>query len=475
MSTSAAQRLHGKHAVVIGGGMSGLLAARVLSGHFERVTIIERDLLVDEVAPRKGVPQGRHVHILLRRGQNILEHFFAGLFEEMGPRKSVLVDLGLEMRWWRMGLTNKRARSGVLSQFQTRPLLEWYVRRRVRQLGNVAFAERSEVCDLCLDTSGKVVTGVQVRSAAGKSQPARVLSADLVVDASGRASHLPQWLQTHGYPQPSTSIVEIDFAYASRIYRRPSNVDQDWKVLICYPDPPHSKRGSYIFPIEDDCWIVTHGSRLRDRPPSDEAGFLEFARGLTHPDVYEAIRDAQPVTPITTFGFPSNQRRHYERLRRFPDRLVVLGDAVSSVNPIYGQGMTVCAIEALELDRCLRAHVLSRAARKFRASVGRIVELPWMLVTCEDFRYPQTTGPRPPGVRFINWYTRKVHELTVTDVEALRTLLGVMQMERHPLSLYRPRIALKIFASALLGRLTGRRKKNALNSQCLSHETKSSS
>jgi flavin-dependent dehydrogenase len=472
--SARANRLHGDHAVVIGSGISGLLAARVLSEHFARVSIIERDLLVDEAAPRKGVPQGRHVHILLRRGQSILEHFFPGLFAQMGPRKSVLVDLGHEMRWWRMGLTNTRAKSGVLSQFQTRPLLEWYVRQRVRELANVSFIERSEICGLCLDDSGKVVTGVQLRSAADKTQPASVLTADLVVDASGRASHLPQWLQAHDYPQPATSQVEIDFAYASRIYRRPTHVAHDWKVLICYPNPPFSKRGSYVFPIEDDCWIVTHGSRLGDRPPSDEAGFLEFARSLTHPDVYEAIREAEPVTSITTFRFPSNQRRHYERLRRFPDCLIVLGDAVSSVNPIYGQGMTVCAIEAQALDRCLRAHALTRAARKFRAAVGRIVELPWMLVTCEDFRYPQTIGSRPPGVRFINWYTRKVHELTVTDAGALLTLLGVMQMEQHPMSLYRPGIALKVLAAALRGFLSRGRAPD-IAPQSLSHDTESSS
>ena len=180
------------------------------------------------------------------------------------------------------------------------------------------------------------------------------------------------------------------------------------------------------------------------------------------------------MTSITTFRFPSNQRRHYERLRRFPDRLIVLGDAVSSVNPIYGQGMTVCAIEALELERCLRAHALTRAAHKFRAAVGRIVELPWMLVTCEDFRYPQTKGSRPPGVDFINWYTRKVHELTATDAGALLTLLGVMQMERHPMSLYRPGIALKVLAAALRGFLS-RGTAPDIAPQSLSHDTESSS
>ena len=309
-----------------------------------------------------------------------------------------------------------------------------------------------EVAGLQADEHAVSISGVRIRDAFTKAGPETVIMSDLIVDTSGRASHAGRWLEQLGHDAPAESTVQIDFAYASRIYRRPAGFAADWKVLVCYPNPPEGKRGAYIFPIEDNRWIVTMGSRLGDRPPSDEAGFLEFARTLPHPDVYEAIRDAEPVTPVTTFRFPANLWRHYEKLRRFPQRFIVLGDAVCSFNPIYGQGMSICALEALALERTLRGTSkgeLVRAASRFRKAVARIVEIPWMLVTTEDFRYPETQGMRSPLTRFINWYTRKVHELTVDDAAALRTLLGVMQMEKHPMALYGPGILTRLVAAAL--------------------------
>jgi 2-polyprenyl-6-methoxyphenol hydroxylase-like FAD-dependent oxidoreductase len=449
-----------EHAIVIGGSIAGLLAARVLSSHFARVTVIERDSLPDDASPRKGVPQARHVHILLNRGKSILEQLFPGLFAGMGPSGTVPVDLCQDMRWLHLGILSTRAASGIISQFQSRPALEWHVRRRVKAIANVSFLERVEVVRLLREAKRNAVTGVEIRAMHANEESTSAIHGDLIIDASGRGSQTPRWLQALGYDVPKQSAVEIDFAYASRIYRRPAGFAGDWKVLICYPDPPHGKRGAYIFPIEEDCWIVTMGSRFGDRPPADEAGFMEFARSLPHPDVYEAIAGAEPLTPISTFRFPSNRRYHYEKLRRFPDRFIVLGDALCSFNPIYGQGMSVCALEAMALHRCLRRAGrgnLNGAARHFRAQAARIVEIPWMLVTTEDYRYPQTRGWRPPLADFVNWYTRKLHELTVTDAPTLHSLVGVMQMELHPLALYRPSILSKVIYATLTRRSSGLR------------------
>jgi 2-polyprenyl-6-methoxyphenol hydroxylase-like FAD-dependent oxidoreductase len=450
MSSHNAPSLLGRHAIVIGGSIAGLLTARVLSDYFEQVTVVDRDVLKADAGPRKGVPQGRHVHLLLHKGQAIIERLLPGIFQNMGPDGSVQIDLGADMRWLHLGVLSMRAATGTTSQFQTRPALEYHVRRRVEAIHNIALVERTEVTRLLHDADAQAVTGVELRSA-GDRAALRELSADLVVDASGRASHTPRWLESLGYKAPPETTVEIDFAYASRLYQRPAHLAVDWKVLICYPNPPKERRGAYIFPIENDGWIVTMGSRLGDRPPGDEEGFMDFARSLPHPDVYEAIRDAVPITPITTFRFLSNRRRHYEKLRRFPDRLVVLGDALCSFNPIYGQGMTICAreVEALQRYLSIAGHGgVVRAARRFRGEAARIVAIPWMLVTGEDFRYPETRGARPPLVDLINWYTRKIHELTVTDSATLHALIAVMQMERHPLTLYAPSIVFKVLRLA---------------------------
>jgi 2-polyprenyl-6-methoxyphenol hydroxylase-like FAD-dependent oxidoreductase len=441
--------MNDSHAVVIGGGIAGLLAARVLSGHFSRVTVIERDQLEDESSARKGVPQGRHVHMVLHRGQRVLERLFPGLYEQMGKDGSVSMDVGRKMRWLRLGCVSTHVDTGMLSQFQTRPALEMHVRRRVRQLAAVSFLDRTDVCALAIDALGKRITGIHIRNAADRSAAPRLLAADLVVDASGRGSQLPRWLESLGYPAPKQWLVEINLAYASRIYRRPRHIRGDWQTLICYPDPPHKSRAAYIFPIEHDCIMVTQGDRFSDRPPRNDAEFLEFARGQPHPDVYEVIRDAEPVSEVTSFRFASNQRRHYERLRRFPERLVVLGDAVASLNPLYGQGMTLCALEAMALERYLRRYPLTQAAHKFRRALGRMIGFPWLLIVAEDFRYPQTTGKRPLGAGLINWYTRKLQQLTEHDPEVLRELLYVVHMEKHPLSVYRPRILLKVLGAAI--------------------------
>ena len=300
-----------------------------------------------------------------------------------------------------------------------------------------------------MDDQREFVIGVEITPGNSHQDTVEII-ADLVVDATGRGSHTPRWLETLGFSAPRESVVRMDLAYASRVFRRPSTFKRDWNAVILFPDPPVGKRGGYLFPIEDDCWLVTLASRLGDRPPSDEVGFLEFARSLPLPDIYEAIRDAEPVTHISTFEVPSNLRRHYEYLHRLPRRLVMLGDAVCSFNPVYAQGMTVCALEAIALSQRLRKcdqRQLDTAVGFFFADVARIVDIPWMLVTTEDFRYPETPGRRSVVHHFNNWYIRRVNELTARDNKVAMTLLEVMQMQRHPAALYGPGILVKVIGA----------------------------
>lgn len=437
------------HALIVGGSMAGLLAARVLSEYFGKVTVIERDALPVDSSIRKGVPQARHVHALLYKGQCILEQLFPGLFDEMKSSKPAPLDLGLEVQWLNFGILSARDRSGLMSHFQSRALLECHVRARLKILSNVDFIEQASVRGLVMDAQRQTVTGVEITDHAGTQQSV-VIAADLVIDATGRGSQTPRWLEALGFPAPPEAALKIDFAYASQVLRRPPGFERDWKVLMFFPDPPLGKRGGYLFPIEDDCWLVTLNSRLGDRPPSDEAGFLEFARSLPLPDLYEAVRAATPVSAITTYGVPSNLRRYYERLQKFPNRLVILGDAVCSFNPVYGQGMTVCALEALALSKRLRKYGTARldtVCVKVRRDVARIVDIPWMVVTTEDFRHPQTPGRRSMLHHFSNWYSRRVYELTARDTRVGHTFLEVMQMERHPAALYRAEILLKVVGS----------------------------
>lgn len=403
---------HG-HAVVIGASIAGLLAARVLSSHFKRVTIIERDVLAERAEARRGVPQGRHVHVLLIRGQQILSELFPDLVPTLVARGAVPISPGRDLRWHHFGCWKKHFASELTGLSASRPHLEFGIRERVRALPNVAIIDGTVVTRYVTDWEGARLTGLCIRGR-DSAMPEDSVAADLVVDASGRGSRTPQRLEELGYRRPREQLVKVDYAYASRVYERPVR-GPDWKSLYVVDRPP-AKRGGLILPIEGNRWMVTLIGCHGEHPPTDEAGFLEFARGLAVPDLHAALTAARPASDIVPHGFPGGQRRYYERLQRYPIGLVVLGDALCSFNPVYGQGMTVSAIEAKMLEECLQdlrargTPNLEALTFNFRERVARVVDHPWQLATGEDLRFQETSGSRSVKLRFMHWYLKKLHE-----------------------------------------------------------------
>jgi hypothetical protein len=197
--------------------------------------------------------------------------------------------------------------------------------------------------------------------------------------------------------------------------------------------------------VEENRWLVTLGGFHGTHAPTDEEGYLAYARQLPVPDVHDALVDAEPLTPISIHRFPTNLRRHYERMRSLPEGLLVVGDAVCSFNPIYGQGMTVSALEALALDSALAAHSGGTAmSRRFHKSIAKIVDVPWQLTTGEDFRFAETIGKRPPGTAFLHWYTGRLHEQCSLDTSLAIAFYRVMHMLDAPTTLFRPAIAARV-------------------------------
>jgi 2-polyprenyl-6-methoxyphenol hydroxylase-like FAD-dependent oxidoreductase len=436
----------GQNAVVIGGSMAGLLAARVLADHFTQVTIVERDALTDSTEPRKGVPQGRHGHGLLYRGREIFEELFPDLFTELVAKGAHPVDMGTEMAWHHMNFWRTHVSADIIAYSQSRPMLEATVRARVAALPNVRFLSPCDADALLLNVAGTHVTGVQVQHRDG-TQTQTTLNADLVVDASGRGSRMPQLLTVLGYPQVEETLVKVNVAYASRVYRLPAHAAPTWKALMITPDAPKETRLGIMLPMEGDRWIVSLCGWHGDHPPIDEEGFLEWARGLPVPDLYNAIKDAEPLGPAVQHKMPSNQLRHYERMARFPEGLAVLGDALCSFNPTYGQGMTTGALDALLLDACLRTQAQQAApgditgvADRFRKAVPKLIATPWMMATGEDFRFPQTTGPRPFGIGLMHWYNTQLQLLTNHDPLVFKTFLRAMNMIDPPAVMFAPKI-----------------------------------
>lgn len=421
------------------------MAARVLSSHVDRVTLVERDPLPDENAARKGVPQGRHVQGLLAHGLTTLRHYFPDLREALAADGGIVGDMAERFRWFQHGMYKARFTSGFEGVFTSRPLLEQHVRRRVRALPNVTMLERRDVESLRWSVDRSRVSGVLLRGDSTRASEA--IDADLVVDAAGRGSRMPAWLEQAGYAPPQERTVKIDIGYATRTYRRLPGDLPDADAIMISPTPPINRRIGVLFPIEGDQWICMMGGWHGDHAPTDPQGYLRFAAELGAPDIFRIIARAEPLSDITTYRFPASQRRYYERLRHFPAGLLVIGDAVSSFNPTYGQGMTSATLQAAALDRLLErwpGATFDALWKPYFRAVARIVDIPWDVVSGEDFRFPETTGARPPLVRLINRYVGQVQKASASDSVVFSAFLEVMNLRKAPVSVFAPRVVWRV-------------------------------
>jgi 2-polyprenyl-6-methoxyphenol hydroxylase-like FAD-dependent oxidoreductase len=430
--------------------MAGLVAARVLIDYFDRVTIIERDRLPEEPGPRKGVPQARHLHALLVRGRLILEELYPGIVDQLAEQGAPMTDLASDMAWLTPAGWGVRFKSDFGIIPVSRDLLEFSVRSRTAALPQVQFIDECDVTGLTLNSGGDRVSGIRIRLHGRSRQEAsslRNLPADLVVDASGRGSKTPRWLAEIGYPQPEETVINAFLGYASRIYRRPAS-HTGWRGLYVQTAPPAHSRGGILFPIEGDRWMATIVGLGRDYPPSDEAGFLEFARSLRTSAFYDAIKDAEPLTDINIYRGTENRQRHYERLARQPEGFIVLGDAACAFNPVYGQGMTSAALGAQALGECLKRQRsrrpdgdLTGLAARFQKKLAKVAAAPWLLATGEDFRVPQAEGGKPDlPTRLMQKYVDRVVEFSTESVQVRTLLLEVFNLLRPPTVLFHPSV-----------------------------------
>lgn len=441
-------------AIVVGGGIAGLLAARVLAEHLDRVTVVERDRPPPGPEFRPGVPQARHVHALHVRGRVLLERLFPGFGAELAVAGAERLEWPADILWYGPFGWGGREHLGLVTFSCGRELLESVVRRRLARDARITFLDGHQVVELVADARGDV-DGVALRPR-GERTPAEapplMLGADLVVDASGRDSRAPRWLQALGFSLPTETVVNAFLGYASRYYHRAPGKDHPWKAAIIQRARPRGTRSGILAPLEGDRWILTLVGSARDYPPTDEEGFLDFARTLPHPVLYDTVQDLAPASQIWAYRRTENRLRHYERLARRPERFVVLGDAACAFNPAYGQGMTVAAIHAATLHRCLRVQRAARPdgslvgfADRFQHELARDLRVPWLMATGEDFRHPATEGPRPgPLSRVSHWYLDRVIARANSDSVVQHAFLEVMHLLRSPAILFRPDIALRV-------------------------------
>ncbi|MCG8348555.1 MAG: FAD-dependent monooxygenase [Chloroflexales bacterium] len=447
------------HAIVIGGSIAGILAAQVLSDYFARVTVIDRDTFPDAPAHRKGAPQSHHAHGLLIRGHMIIEQLFPGITAELRANGASsarnVVPLAL------VSPAGKLRSEKVNDEFIafSRYFMEWHIRQRLAKQEGVRFITNCEVTELLTTADRQRVTGICMRQR-GADDRIETLQADLVVDASGRHSKTPEWLVRMGYAAPPEENINSDIGYASRFYARPADFPAEWEGIIINGRPPHNPRAGLILPIEHNRWHVTMGGFAGHYPPTDEAGFLQWARDLADPSIYEAIRVAEPITPIRGYRTPENRLRHFERLDRWPQRFIAMGDSVCAFNPIYGQGMTTSALGALALDESLHQQLLrprSDFERQFQRRIAQTVAAPWLIATGEDLRWEgiRLRGARPRlGLRLLHNYMNLVLQQAREDLVVSQAYANVLHMLDTPESLMHPRVLIRVFAGTL-GRLFG--------------------
>jgi 2-polyprenyl-6-methoxyphenol hydroxylase-like FAD-dependent oxidoreductase len=431
-------------AVVLGASIAGLLAARVLSERFERVLVIERDVLPPAGKHRRGVPQDRHLHGLHPRGREIIEELFPGFTASLTASGALSGDILGNGRWQLSGHQLRQADIGLPALLASRPLLEGRLRAMVRRLPGVRFAEDTSVCGLTVTEDRQTVTGVEVRGPGGP--PARI-AASLVVDATGRGSRTPVWLAGLGYQRPEQERVEIGLGYATRTYRlRPGAMGSDHLILTA--GTPANPRFGYLGVTEGGRHLLTLAGIRGDHPPTDPQGFEDFVAALPIADVAAALAGAEPLDEPVPFRVPANVRNRYERLTRFPAGLLVIGDAVCSYNPVYGQGMTVAAAQAMILRRLL-AHGTAPDARRYFRAITAPVDVAWDIAVGGDLAFPQVPGRRPAKVRLVNAYLPRLHAAAARDQALAAALVRVIGLKDRPEGLLRPDRVLRVLRGTL--------------------------
>jgi len=442
----------GERAVVVGAGMGGLTAAQVLANHFERVVVLDADVLPDDASDRAGVPQGKHVHLLLAGGLWALGKLFPGFEHDLARAGAVPIRIGLDIRSETPAFTPFPQRDlGIRAYAMSRPLVELTARRRVQSNRAIEIRSRCRAQELVPRAGGAAVSGVRYEDADGRVD---TLGADLIVDASGRGTLTLRLLDAIRRQPPAETTIGVDLTYATAVFEIPAGAPSEWKGVFTIPGG--DGRGGLMLPLEGDRWILTVAGRHGVKPPGDETGFMAYVEGLRTKTIYEAIARAKRLGDIARFGFSVSTRRHYDALPELPAGLVPLGDAMCRFNPIYGQGMSVAAQEAVGLGRLLERRATERdplqgLATEFFAEAVPIIDTPWASAVIPDFAHPETRGERPENFEQTLKFALALGRLAASDADVHRLTAEVQHLLK-PRSVYQDPALVQRVRAIMAGR-----------------------
>lgn len=449
----------GTRAVVLGGSIAGLFAARVLADAYDDVLIVDRDVLVGVEGPRKHCPQSRHINGLLARGQLAMEEMYPGITEEIFADGVPTGDLAGHVRWYFNGKRLKPEVAGLTCVAASRPMLEKHIRRRTAALPAVSFREQHDILGLVTTADRSRVTGVRVQSLAGKKGGEEVVEADLVVDATGRGSRTPVWLEELGYPRVTEERKKIGLGYVTQHYKLLED-PYDGDLSINPVASPSLPRGAIFTKTDGDRVELTTYGLLGDHPPTDQEGLYAWVKSLAVPDIHEALQHAVPLDEPVAFRFPTTLRRHYEDLDRFPLGLLVTGDAVTTFNPVYAQGMTAAALGALTLRDHLHSGATPIPAQYFRDLARDVIDPPWEMTNAVDLTFPGVQGERTKEVKMAQTFLKLVQTAAVHDGKVTAAYMRGAGLVDKPDAMMRPafiaRVLWNVVRAAVADRLGGK-------------------
>lgn len=435
----------GQRAIVCGASMAGLLAARVLSDFYESVTLVERDRLPDGPEQRRGVPQGRHLHALLSTGSKTLGQLFPGLLDELVTAGAtvlenetpVYVRVGRHELYRSAELVDPA--SLVLYQ-PSRPFLESHVRRRVRVIENVRILDGHDVIEPIADRAHGVTGARVVNRVTGKET---VLDAELVVDATGRSARTPPFLDNLGYERPVEQRYPAHVSYSSQFLRIPAGMIGEKSISV--GPMPERPIGVGVLAYEHDTWILTLFG-VDSELPEDLAGIIECAAQFAPPFLIAALRAGEPLGAVSAQRYPASTWRRYDKLRQFPAGLLVIGDAICSFNPVYMQGMTMAALQAVALRNCLADRDGDLSRRFFKVTAKQIAPV-WRANRLMDLTLSQGGGWRWALRRLVSWQMDKVATAAAKDPAVGEALLRVTHFVDPPVRLLQPSFLMRLVAA----------------------------
>lgn len=440
----------GESAVVLGASISGLLAARVLADFYSTVTVVERDILPDGPVTRRGVAQGGLPHLPAARGAQIMGELFPGFVDELVAGGARVWNDGDLSRFWVSFRGHRFLRSGTIpdpdsmvSYYVSRPFIEWRLRRRVQAISNVEIVQGHDAVRLTSTPKHRRVTGVVL--ARRESGAETTMAGDLVVDATGRGSRAPVFLDALGYPRPREDRLTVHVSYAGMPVHLPSGTLREY---LTFSGPEPSRPLCFaMFAGENDTYRLAVQTVAGEKAPANRTALLNCLAGMAPPHVLAAAYRAEPLADMTHYRFPSNRWRRYDKLARTPDGLIVVGDALCNFNPLYGQGMSVAAIEALILRQCLQQGDRNLPDRFFRVS-AREIRVSWQAAVGSDLALPQIAGKRPLSLRLINAYLDRVLTAAETDPAVVQQFLRLMNLVDPPSQLLRPSIMRRVLQNS---------------------------